>query len=128
MSPRSSARVNSTSVMNAALQSSVDGRFPMNPLLLRPMGVQFEDLTIPLRRQRGASIRYRRFGVLFAVRKNADLDLAGRERRCHHYILHPAVPRIVCCEQPEPILAIGACGSKHCPFALQGLCRLDKTR
>ena len=57
----------------------------MGPLLLRPMRVQFGDLNISLRRQRGTPIRYHRPGVSFAVRKNADFDLASREcRRYHH--------------------------------------------
>src|SRR5882724_11898494 len=108
--------------MNAALcQGFVDGRFPMNPLLLRPMRVEFGNLVIPLRRQRGPPIGYRRFGVLLAVGKNADLDLVSRERCCYNYVLHAPVPKVVCCEQPKSILAPGAGGTEHHALALGAL-------
>lgn len=67
----------------------------MNPLFLRPMRVQFGDLLIPFRRQRGTPIRDRGLAVLFAVGDNADLDLVSRERPRDNYVLHPAGPNVV---------------------------------
>src|SRR4030095_6118061 len=115
--------------MAAALrQRFVDGRFPMNALLLCPVGVQFGNLLIPLRHQRGTPIRYRCLAVLLAVGNNADFNLVSGERRCHNYVFHASIPNVVCREQPEPILAMAACRSEYDALTLCPLRRVNETR
>jgi len=115
--------------MDAALrQRFVDGRFPMIPLFLRPMCAQIGDLFIPLWRQSRTPIRDRCFAVVFAVGNNADLNLVSGERRSHNYVFYPAVPNVVCREQPESIAAVAAARSEYDALALYALCRVNKTR
>src|SRR6059058_6101086 len=109
-------------------QRFVDGRFPMNPLFLRPMCVQFGDLLISRRRQCRTPIRYCCFAVLFAVGNNTDLNLVSRERRGHNYVLHPAVPDVVCGEQPKSIPAVAGACSEYDALALYALYRVNETR
>jgi hypothetical protein len=92
------------------------------------MRVQFGDLLIPLRRQCGTPVRNGRFAVLFAVGNNADLDLVSRERRSDNNVLHPAVPNVVCREQPESILAVAACRTEDDALALYALRRANEMR
>src|SRR5262245_66636949 len=109
-------------------QHLVNGRFPMAPLFLRPMRVQLRDLLIPFGRQRRTPTRYGRSAVLLAIGNNADLDFISREPRCHDNVLHPAIPNVVCREQPESFLAVTRCCSKHGALALDILQRVNETR
>ena len=80
----------------------------MNPLLLRPMRIQFGDLLFPS----GASAERRYVivalqwcspsettRILISLAVNAGIIT---------YVLHPAVSNVVCCEQPESIPAVAA--------------------
>src|SRR5260370_30253232 len=102
MSPRSSARVNSTSFMHAGLgQDRIDRQLPVNPLLFRPMRVQSRHLFVAFGRKRGMPIRDRRFATPLAVWNNSDLDLVCRETWRDKHVLYAALFRVVGREQPK---------------------------
>src|SRR6266496_3465398 len=119
MSPRSSARVNSTSVMRPFLfQSSVDCRFPVRPLLLRPVPVEFVHLLVPLRPNCRMAIRNRRLALPVAIGNNANFDLIRGQPGRNNHIFYPAFIHIVDCQQPEPLPTRARCGCENRAFTL----------
>src|SRR4029077_15304825 len=100
----------------------------VNTLLFCPMRVQFRDILIPFWRECRMPIRDRCFALQLAVGNYLDFDLVSREARHHEHVLHPAGFSVIGRDQPNSLLAIGACGSKHDALALRSLGWVNETR